>query len=217
MKKWVIFMLMVTFGFTTVAYSQECGPSCPVCSGGGVSSSGSLLAKKSLLLTGIYIPKGEEENGVINLRYGLFNWMDLGIGYTIKAEKPIWSLRVLPISEDEEGWRPGLILGTGSVQTGGSDQSVYIQLTKSWEFTEWLALRLSGGIASLIPDFKQTYGIAGITLSVIEKFSPFASFDGENFHYGLAWIPLNWLTIGGLLVEGEYFAISLGFRYSFAN
>ena len=216
MKKRIIITLILILGFTTIAYSQECGPSCPVCSGGG-ESSGSLLAAKSLLLTGIYIPKGEEETGVIKLKYGIFNWMDMGLGYTIKAEKPIWSLRISPISEDEEGWRPGLILGTGSVQTGGSDQSVFIQLTKSWELTEWFALRLAGGGASLIPDFKEIYGIAGITLSIYEKFSPFASFDGKNFHYGLAWIPFDWLTIGGLLVESEYFAISLGFRYSFAE
>ena len=83
----------------------------------------------------------------------MISWLDVGIGYTIDAEKPIWGARFQPISESDVGWRPGLMLGTGSVQTGGRDQSVFIQLTKSWESSEGYVLRLSGGVAGLVPDF----------------------------------------------------------------
>ena len=78
------------------------------------------MATGTLLMSGIYIPEGEEETGVVNLRYGVFSWMDIGAGYAVEAERPIWSLRLQPISENEEGWRPAFILGTGSVQTGNS-------------------------------------------------------------------------------------------------
>jgi hypothetical protein len=103
------------------------------------------------------------------------------------------------------------------VQTGGSDQSVFAQLTKSWEFTEGFAMRVSSGVASLVPDFNEIYGVAGLTLTVTERISPFASFDGKNFHFGLAWIPVDWMTVGALLVESKDPAISLGFRWSFAK
>jgi hypothetical protein len=175
------------------------------------------MSVKTLLVTGIYIPTGEEEVGVVNVKYGLLKWMEVGAGYTIKAEKPVWSIRLLPVSEDEDGWRPGLIMGTGSVQAGGSDQSVFLQLTKSWEFVEGYALRLSGGAASLVPDFEKIYGIAGMTLTITERFSPFGSFDGNNFHTGLVWIPVDWLSVGALLVEMEYPAVSLGWRFAFSK
>ena len=44
-------------------------------------------------------------------------------GYTVDEEEVIWSVRFAPITQDQDGWRPGLILGTGSVQARGSDQS----------------------------------------------------------------------------------------------
>jgi hypothetical protein len=214
MKHPLKIFVIILFCLACISESQECGPSCPVCSGTG-ESGGGLMKTRTLLVGGIYIPFGEEEIGVINLRYGVFKWMDVGAGYTIKAEKPIWSIRFLPLSENEESWRPGIIIGTGSVQTGGSDQSVFAQITKSWEFKEGFALRLAGGAASLVPDFDEIYGIGGITATVTEQFSPFASYDGKNFHVGLAWIPTDWLTIGALLVEMENPAVSLGYRFSF--
>jgi hypothetical protein len=200
-------------GSTVIADAQECGPSCPVCSGSG-DNFGALLASKSLLASGLYIPDGEDETGVLNLRYGLSKWADIGIGYTIEAEKPIWSIRFQPVLECEDGWRPGLILGTGSVQTGESDQSVFTQLTKAHEFTEWLALRASTGISTLTPDFDEIYGLAGITLTVYERFSPFATYDGHNSHLGLSWIPADWLAISGLFLEMSDPAVSVGFRWN---
>jgi hypothetical protein len=215
MKKSAVITAIV-LSLSYLGYTQECGPSCPVCSGTG-EGSGALLAPKTLLATGIYIPDAEEEVGVINLRYGLLEWIDIGAGYTVEAKKSIWSIRLSPIAENEDGLRPGIILGTGSVQTGGSDQSAFFQLTKSWEFKEGYAVRLAGGVASLVPDFDKGYGIAGVTLTVTERFSPFVSYDGESYHYGLAWIPTDWLTIGGLMVENEYPAVTVGYRFSFAN
>jgi hypothetical protein len=207
---------ILLFAVLSIPYAQECGPSCPVCSGTG-EGGGSLLKTRTLLISGIYLPTGEEEKGVISLRYGVFKWMDVGAGYTVKTEKPIWSLRLLPLSENEEGLRPGIIMGTGSVQTAGSDQSVFAQLTKSWEFREGFAMRVTGGIASLVPDFEKIYGIAGLTLTLTERFSPFASFDGNNFHFGISWIPLDMLTIAVLLVEAKEPAVSLGYRVSFGK
>ncbi|MFH1761816.1 MAG: hypothetical protein ABIA63_12025 [bacterium] len=123
--KFLYIPVLLFWGFAAMIIAQECGPSCPVCSGTGENVSG-LLTKNNLLITGIYIPTGEDESGVINFKYGVFKWMDAGAGFTIKAQKPIWSVRLSPVTEDEESWQPGLILGTGRVQTGGSDQSVFL-------------------------------------------------------------------------------------------
>ena len=209
MKIKFILMLFVMCLTASISVAQECGPSCPVCSG---SQGGALVANRTLLMSGVYIPEGDEETGVANLRYGVFSWMDIGAGYTVEAEKPIWSMRIQPISENEEGWRPAIILGTGSVQTGNSDQSVFAQVTKSWEFSEIFAVRLSGGIASLIPDFDRGYGLAGATLTVTERFSPFASYDGRKMHLGLSWVVTDWMTISGLLIESKEPALSLAYR-----
>jgi hypothetical protein len=214
--KRVIPIIIIIMSHTVIADAQECGPSCPVCSGSG-DNLGALLASKSLLANGLYIPEGEDETGVLNLRYGLSKWADIGIGYTIKAEKPIWSIRLQPFLEYENSWRPGVILGTGSVQTGESDQSVFIQLTKAHEFSEWIALRMSMGISTLAPDFNEIYGLTGITLTVKERLSPFARYDGHNSHLGLSWIPADWLVISSLLLEMRDPAISVGFRWNLAT
>lgn len=189
---------------------QECGPSCPVCSGG---STGKAMDRGSFFLSGMYIPGGEEETGVFKLRYGIFSWLDAGIGYTVKAEKLTWSLRVRAISEDEDGWRPGLLVGTGSVQIGGGDQSFYMLLTKSREFSEGFAVQVSGGLATLMPDFDRLYGLAGFTVTIREKYSAFINYDGRNIHPGISWVPLDWLTLSAVLIEGRDFALSAGIRW----
>jgi len=125
--------LVLVVLFTGIVYAQECGPSCPVCSG---NSEGALVARNSILISGLSIPTSEEERAVLNARYGIFSWLDAGFGYAVRTREFIWNVRAQPLTEDEGGWRPGIILGSGSVQTGGSDQSIYAQLTKSWEFGE---------------------------------------------------------------------------------
>ncbi len=204
----IIFILLLS----NCLSAQVCGPSCPVCSG---STDGSLLAPRSFLFSSISIPDGEEETGVFNLRYGAFSRFDVGAGYTVKSNKIIWNARFQALSE--ESWKPGIILGTGSVRTGKSDQSLYLHMTKSWEFSESFALRITAGVASLVPEYEKVYGLGGITTSIAEKFSPFASYDGINFHEGLAWIPLEWLTVSVLLIESKDPAISIGIKHNFAS
>ena len=206
MKK-IIILLAFILSLSNVVTAQMCGPSCPVCSG---STDGSLLAPRSFLFSSICIPDGEEETGVINLRYGAFSSFDVGAGYTVKSNKIIWNARFQALSE--ESWKPGIILGTGSVRTGKSDQSLYLHLTKSWEFSESFALRATGGVASLVPEYEKVYGLASITTLIVEKISPFVNYDGINFHEGLAWIPLEWLTVSVLLIESKDPAISFGIK-----
>ncbi len=210
MKK-VILIISVIIISGSFAGAQECGPFCPVCSG---SSDGSLLATGSFLFTSMYIPNGEEEQGLLNLRYGVLKWLDVGFGYSVITKKVIWNVRAQVLKEDEDGMMPGIIVGTGSVQTGGSDQSVYLNLTKSWEFSESFALRVTGGIASLVPELNKTYGIFGITLSIAEKFSIFTNFDGENFHEGISWVLADWISISALLIESKNLAVSVGIKWN---
>ena len=47
--------------------------------------------------------------------------------------------------------------GTGSVRTGGNDQSVYGMLTKTVEFNEKFALQGYVGAASVFKDFNQPF------------------------------------------------------------
>lgn len=200
-----LLLILLLAGATS---AQECGPSCPVCSGAG-NNDGALLSQRSVMLSAMSIPTAEEETTVLNARIGILSWLDAGMGYAVRTEKVLWSVRAQPILEQENGWKPGLILGTGSVQAGGSDQSAYAQLIKSWEFNESFGLRLSTGAASLVPDFDQVYGLAGITVSFRERYAVFASYDGESFHEGISWIPLDWFSLSFLMIETEFPAFSI--------
>jgi len=203
--------LLLILLLSGVVIAQECGPSCPVCSGAGTND-GALLSKGSVLLSGLSIPTADEETAVFNTRYGVLGWLDAGIGYAVRTEKVLWNVRVQPVLEQEDGWKPGIILGSGSVQTGGSDQSVYMQFIKSWEISEALSVRLSTGVATLTPDFDEAYGQAGITTSLRGRYVAFANYDGESFHEGMSWIPLDWFTLSFMMVETEFPAISIVFK-----
>ena len=214
MHRNLIMVVVMLFGFAVLSPAQVCGPGCPVCSGSG-QSTGALLSPGTFISTAMSIPGGEDETSVFNVRAGVSFWLDLGLGYTVKSEKLIWSVRLQPVSEDEESWKPGVIVGTGSVQTGGSDQSAFVQVTKSFEFGEIFSTRFSAGIATLLPDFDKEYFLAGITLTVTEQWSPFFNYDGINYHVGLSWIPYDWLFVTGLMVETKNPAIMIGFRWGF--
>ena len=214
MYKNLILIIVYLFGFAVISPAQVCGPGCPVCSGSG-QSTGALLSPKTFVSTAMAISNGEDETGVFNLRAGVSSWLDVGLGYTVKSDKFIWSVRLQPLSENEETWRLGIIVGTGSVQTGRSDQSAFIQATKAFEFSEIFSVRLSVGAATLLPDFDQEYFLAGITMTVTEQWSPFFNYDGINYHAGLSWIPYDWLFVTGLMVEMKNPAIMFGFRWGF--
>jgi len=126
----------------------------------------------------------------------------------------MWSFRLQLLYEKDTSMQPTVVLGTGSVQTGKSDQSLFLQISKARELNEWFAIRFSLGIAGLMPDFEDVYGIAGLKLTITERWSPFLSYDGISFHPGLVWIPTDWLSISGILVESKEPAISVAFRFS---
>jgi len=208
-------MIMVfLFGAAVFSPAQVCGPGCPVCSGSG-RSTGAILSPGTLISTAIAIPDGEDETAVFNIRAGVTSWLDVGLGYTVKSDKFIWSVRLEPLSENEESWRPAVIVGTGSVQTGKSDQSAFIQVTKSFEFSEIFSARFSIGAATLLPGFDKEYFLAAITMTVTERWSPFFNYDGINYHLGLSWMPNDWLFVTGLMVEMKNPAIMVGFRLNF--
>ncbi|MBW1804644.1 MAG: hypothetical protein JRJ85_28450 [Deltaproteobacteria bacterium] len=121
--KRIILIHLLFFAFTINVNAQGCGPNCPACSG---TIDGSLLAQGTLSAQGLIMPTAEDEKGIITVKYGIFNWLDAGVGYSVNAEKFIWNARLQPIKEDKEGWKPAAILGTGSIRTGTSDQSFYL-------------------------------------------------------------------------------------------
>ena len=198
------------FFITSKGYSQECGPNCPACSGG---SSGGIIAKNNLLVSALAMPTSDDEYAVANIRYGVLNWMDAGVGYAFKAKDPIWSLRIQPLAENEDKWYPGVIVGTGSVRTGGNDQSVYGMLTKTVEFNEKFALQGYVGAASVFKDFNQPFFLSGLSAIFFEKFTAFGSYDGKNFHEGLSWTATDNLTLSALMIETRYPALSVSYRF----
>ena len=208
----IIIALMVLF-MSGTAFAQGCGPSCPVCSGAG-NNDGALLGQGSIMLSAITIPDAEEEQNVINSRFGILKWLDAGLGYVVETEKVLWSVRVQPLLEIIGSWQPGIIVGSGSVQTGGSDQSVFVQLIKTLPVSKVIDVSLSAGVATLVPDFEKGYSQAGITTSFFDRLSVFANYDGESYHEGISWTALEWFTLSFLMVETEYPAVSLVLKYN---
>ncbi len=214
MKKRLVIILALFLNFNSLVIAQACGPNCPVCSG---TTDGNLIPAKSISLQGLYIPTGEEEFGVMSLKYGAFDWLDLGIGYTFKAQKIIWNARLQPIKQNEDNWKPSIILGTGSIRTGSSDQSIYLNVLKSKEFSENFAMSLSGGVASLASDLDKIYGIANVSLIFKEKITTFVNFDGISFHEGATWTVNDWFTVGFMLIESKDPAIIVNITKSLSN
>jgi len=214
MIRFIILIAVVLFSSAPVI-AQECGPSCPVCSGN--SGSGVVLERNTLLVSGLLIPTGEEERGVISARYGVLKWLDAGVGYTVVTRKPVWSVRARAIEERKDGWVPALVVGTGSVQMGGSDQSVYLQASKGFDPSPNLGLRVSAGASMLIPEVSRIYGLAGATATVFERFSFFVSYDGQNFHEGASVSPVDWLSISAMMVESKDLAAAVSFTHAFGG
>ena len=211
----VLATLFVGLVSTQAARGQQCGPGCPACSGKAV---GDLLSQARISGSSLYIPDGEEETAVFNLRYGLFSWMDAGVGYALDAEEAIWSVRVQPIAQDQDGWRPALILATGSVQTGGSDQSGYIQLAKTLEIVEGrLGISLAGGYATDLPDLEEDWGLGTFSMTLYDRASPFYTYDGINSHIGLSLFATDWLTLTGYVREMEEPALSANVQWDFGE
>ncbi|MBL7032829.1 MAG: hypothetical protein ISR91_01675 [Candidatus Delongbacteria bacterium] len=211
----ILTMLLLVLVAAEVTLAQDCGPGCPACSG---KARGDLLPPQNLLTSLLYIPDAEEETTVFRLRYGLFSWMDAGIGYGLDEEVASWSVRVQAIAQDREGWRPALIIGSGSVRTGGNDQSLYIQLAKSVTFLpERLELNLAGGLATDLPGIEENWWLGTLTLTLFDRVSPFYSYDGINPHLGLSCSATEWLTLTGYYLEMETAALAAGIQWNFGE
>jgi len=206
MKKRFVIILVLFLNFNGLLLAQGCGPNCPACSG---TTDGNLTPTKSISVQGLYMPTGEEEFGVLGLKYGAFDWLDLGIAYTFKAEKIIWNARLQAIKQNEENWQPSVIIGTGSIRTDGTDQSIYVNILKSKKFSENFGISVSGGIASLTSDIEKIYGIGNVSLIFMEKITTFVNFDGISFHEGIMWSVNDWFTAGIMMIESKDPAISV--------
>ena len=93
----------------------------------------------------------------------------------------------------------------------------YIHIARSWEFSETFGMGLRLVRQVLFQNFKKVYGLAGMTMSIAEEYSPFMSFDRINFHEGFTWKPLDRLIISFLLIESKYPTISAGLNYCILN
>ncbi|MEE9443032.1 MAG: hypothetical protein V3V99_10250 [candidate division Zixibacteria bacterium] len=206
--KSLIFIFLIMALMSQASLAQECGPNCPVCSGAGLSE-GVLLARNSIMVSALAVPDAEEERTVINVKYGIFNWLDAGIGYAVRTEKFIWNARIQPLMEQKDNWRPGLIIGSGSVQIGGNDQSIYAQLLKSIKFDDDFSLSVSAGAATLLPDVDEVFELYGVTAGIFENYSLFVSYDGISYHEGASWKANNWLAISFMMIESEYLALAI--------
>lgn len=207
-----IFSILV---LTADSFGQECGPGCPACSG---KTMGDLQATKSVSGSFLYIPDGEMETAVFNLRYGIVSWLDVGIGYTLDAEETIWGVRLKPFEQGEKWWSAALLIGTGSVQTGGSDQSGYIIIAKSLEIIESrFGISLAGGYATDLPDLKKDWGMGTFSMTFYDRFSPFYTYDGVGSHLGLTFFATEWLSLSGYLLEMEELALSISIQWIFSE
>jgi hypothetical protein len=202
------------------------GPTCPVCSGG---SSGSISTKNDLVISALGIPTlsnknqeghegheihdDHEEYLVANIRYGVFDWLDVGVGYAFGTRTLIWSLRMQPLAEKEDKWYPGLIVGIGSVRTGGNDQSVYGMLAKTVEFNETFAMQGYVGMASVFKDFGSPFFLSGLSVIFSEKFTLYGLYDGASFHEGLSWTATDNFTLSFLMIESAYPALSVSYKF----
>ncbi len=187
----------------------QCGPGCPACSGG---INESILDPNTIKGAVMYIPDGEEETAILNFSGTVAPWLELGLGYSLDKEKVIWNAKARLVDEQVGAWGPALVVGTGSVEAGGSDQSGYIQLFKNIDLVPDVVWGLSGGYASDLPDLEVGFWLANVSLTFRDTFTPYYSYDGSASHAGLTWHANDWLQLSGTYLEMEDLAISIGFK-----
>ena len=199
---------LILFLWVPAALAQ-CGPGCPACSGGATET---MLAPYTLKGGILVIPAGNKEKAVLNVAGSVLPWLELGAAYAWETEETVWNVKVQALKEQKGSWRPALVFGTGSVETGGSDQSVFAQLFKKINLHEDIAMALSGGYASDVPEFEERLGLVNVTLEFNEKIAPFYSYDGRASHVGLTWHAREWLQVTGYALEMEEAAFSVGVK-----
>ncbi len=59
-------------------------------------------------------------------------------------------------------------------------KALYAQAIKSWTVNENVSLQLSGGAATLMPDFDELFGLAGIVASFLTRYSAFVNYDAKT-------------------------------------
>jgi len=209
MKKTFVILIILSI-LSTLSYAQDCGPNCPLCSGSGLNTEG-MLVPGTIFANALFVPDGEE-TFVSTLKFAAHKRLNLGIGYINKSEAFIWNVRLLLLEEKEKF--PGLVVGTGSVRMGGSDQSVFFSATKNFEENLGLPLRISAGAASLVPDFNEVYFIGTVSYLIKEVFFPFVSYDGLNPHFGATLQLFENFTLGAYYIEKEYLGFSAGLRFN---
>ena len=209
MKKLIILLLALSI-LSTFAFAQDCGPNCPLCSGSGLNTEG-MFVPGTIFANALFVPDGEE-TVVSTLKFAAHKRLNLGIGYINKSDAVIWNARLLVFEEKEK--LPGIVVGTGSVRLGGSDQSVFFSATKNFEENLGLPLRISAGAASIVPDFNEVYFIGTVSYLIKEVLFPFVSYDGINPHFGATLQLFEKFTIGGYYIEKEYFGFSAGVRFN---
>jgi len=187
----------------------QCGPGCPACSGGAAET---ILDPYMVKGSALVIPDGEEETAVFNLAATVLPWLELGVGYARETEETIWIAKLEAVAELKDSWRPAVVLGTGSVETGGSDQSGFLLLFKQVKLDTDFTLGLSGGYAADFPDFEESFGLGSISVNYREMFAPFYSYDGRSSHAGLTWYATDWLQLSGYALEMEALALSVGIK-----
>jgi len=212
MKKFIIVLTIIlsVMSINLLAVGQECGPNCPLCSGSGLNSEA--LLSKGTIMGSLLVAPGGEETIIPAVKFALHKRIDLGIGYINKSNIIIWNTRFL-ISEESEKY-PGIIIGSGSVRTGGSDQSVFITATKNLEDYIDKPFRFSFGTSSVISDLHKIYFIGTVSYLYKEKIFPFLSYDGLNAHLGFSYILKENFNIGLILIEKRYVGISTGIRFN---
>lgn len=202
-----IFLIIVSAGMVKAQYI---GPVYP----GIVEKRVSDLAPRDMgYLGGMYIPWGDEQVALLSMRYGIYSRIDAGIGITWGANHGpdyfIWSLRVEAVPQDPEGWRPSLIIGTGSVRIGGRDQSGFIQLIKTLELVEdRFEISFTGGFATDISDFNEAWGLGALSMSFSDIISPFYVYDGIHSHVGVTWFAFEGFALSVYYQQMEEFAVS---------
>ena len=185
----------------------QCGPGCPACSGG---TNESMLDPYAIKGTFMVIPDGEEETAIFNVSSTVMPWLELGIGYAMDAERAIWNVKVQVLKEQAGPLQPGVVVGTGSVETGGSDQSGFLQLFKNLDLLPGAELGLSAGFASDLPDLDEGFWLANVSVTFRDLYAPFYSYDGSASHAGMVWYVNDWFQLSGILLEMEEPAISFG-------
>ena len=196
----LLLIVLSIFPFYPTVAQDHCGSACPVCTGELKLDRTSEQYNSQILKSGrynlftIYTPAGhgeEQEKGSTSFSIGILNRIESGVTLGLES----WELRakVKLLAIPESKFRPALLAGIGNIRPTGTESNGYLMLAKGLTSGFTVPVWSYVGVAKPF-DGRDFEPILGLSVGVVKNGGLMYSYDGHEYHLGLAYQPIRYLV-----------------------